>query len=234
MRNFDYGRQNPDFAAAQQPRSQPAPMGFRYKPDGNLEFVPGGPADPSVAAGQKSLRPIPANAAKGIIENRTALNKIDRAIEAVSGNMQAVRTGAPGAESAFGAWNYLGDTVRQRSDPGGVGPRAIVADIGSLKIHDRSGAAVTAAETPRLKPFIPSATDRPEVIITKLQNFKADLEAQVDEAESFYSEGSGYRPLEPVGQAEQGPKRINNAQEYAALPAGTQYMSPDGKLRTKQ
>ena len=89
----------------------------------------------------------------------------------------------------------MGDTIKQRTDPGGVDPRAKVADIGSLQIHDRSGAAVTAAETPRLKPFVPSATDDSKTIITKLKNLRANLESQLDETEAFYSPESGYRPI---------------------------------------
>lgn len=168
-----------------QPGSQP-PNGYRFNADGSLSPIPGGPADPAVAANNRPLRPIPASAATGIIANRTSLSQIDRAIAAVQANPKA-----------FGLTNYLGDTIKQRTDPGGVNPRAQVADIGSLKIHDRSGAAVTASEQPRLKPFIPTATDEPGVIVTKLQNLRANLEAQNDETESFYSADSGYRQMGP-------------------------------------
>lgn len=172
-----------------------APSGYRYTETGDLEFVPGGPADPAVASSNRNLRPIPAAASNGIIANRSALAKIETAIAAVQQHVDDVNAGT--AEPAFGLWNKLGDTIRQRTDPKGVGPRALVSDIGSLKIHDRSGAAVTAAETPRLKPFVPDVNDTPEKILTNLENFRNELLAQVDEVEAFYSEESGYRQVQP-------------------------------------
>jgi len=164
------------------------PMGYRYAADGNLEFIPGGPADPATASNSRTLKPIPSAAAQGIVGNRSSLSQIERALKAVRDN-----------PDAFGAHNVLPDAITQRLDgkefSGGVDARAKVADIGSLKIHDRSGAAVTAAEFPRLKPFIPQMTDKPEVVKTKLENFKANLQAMNDEAESFYSTDAGYRPI---------------------------------------
>jgi hypothetical protein len=166
------------------------PTGYRWNSSGGLEFIPGGPADPSVAANQRTLRPIPSAAAKGIIENRSSIKQIDRALAALEKNPEA-----------FGLQNYLPDAVTQRLPgegfAGGTDARAQTADIGSLKIHDRSGAAVTAAEFPRLRPFIPSATDDPSVAKTKLENLKANLELMADEIESFYTPDSGYRPLPP-------------------------------------
>lgn len=200
-----------------------APPGYRFNAQGNLEFIPGGPADPAVASSNRNLRPIPASAATGIIANRTSLSQLDRAIKAVQDN--------PGA---FGLSNYMGDAIKQRTDPGGVDPRAKVADIGSLKIHDRSGAAVTASETPRLKPFIPTATDQADVIVTKLQNLRANLESQIEETESFYSPESGYRPMggaqvprgTPTGGAP-APAQGGNAEPNAAAVAAIMQANPD-------
>jgi hypothetical protein len=163
---------------------QNAPSGYRYQPDGSLTFIPGGPADPSTAAGPKNLRPIPSTAQAGITANRNTLSKIDKAIAAIRAN-----------GGALGAANYFGDAIRQRTDPGGVSARALVADIGSAKLHDRSGAAVTAAESPRLMPFIPTVTDSPQAAIAKLENLRAEYFAAVDEAEAFYGPESGYRPM---------------------------------------
>lgn len=175
------------------------PTGYRYNAQGNLEFIPGGPADPSVASSNKTLRPIPSSAAKGIIENRASLKQIDRALAAVEKS-----------PDAFGMQNYLPDMVTQRLGgggfSGGLEARAQVADIGSLKLHDRSGAAITAAEFPRLQPFIPQATDDPATVKKKLENLKANLETMQDEIESFYTPDAGYRPLQ--GEAKPDPLGI--------------------------
>jgi len=170
------------------------PTGFQWKGDGSgLEFIPGGPADPAVAANTKNLRQIPPAAAQGIISNRASLGKIDRAMKALDDN-----------PDAFGMQNYMPDAMTQRLPgkeySGGVDPRAKVADIGSLLIHDRSGAAVTAAEFPRLKPFIPQSTDSPKTIKTKLTNLRANLAAMNEETESLYSPEAGYRPI-PSGNS---------------------------------
>jgi hypothetical protein len=180
---------NTQSAAADAPRLSP---GFAWRDPSNKGLgqvvIPGGPADPNVAANQKTLRPIPASAAQGIIENRTSLKQIDRALAAVDKN-----------PDAFGMQNYMPDVLTQRLPgnqySGGLEARAQVADIGSLKLHDRSGAAVTAAEFPRLKPFIPLATDDAETVKKKLQNFKANLESIQEEIEGFYTPESGYRPI---------------------------------------
>lgn len=181
---------------------QQAPMGYRYNAQGNLEFIPGGPADPNVAASTRTLRPIPAAAAQGIIQNRASIKQIDRALESVNEN-----------PDAFGMQNYLPDMATQRMPgkgyKGGVDARAQIADIGSLKIHDRSGAAVTAQEFPRLRPFIPAATDDPQVVKQKLENLKANLQLMQDEIEGFYTPDMGYRPLSP--SSNQAPPQMPSA-----------------------
>ena len=133
--------------------------------------------------GPKS-RPIPTQIQKAYVENSSSLRKVDAALAAVASY-----------PDGLGVSNYLGDTIRQRSDPNGVNVRALVADIGSQKIHDRSGAAVTAAETPRLKPFIPASTDDPATVTKKLTMFKAEYQAIQTEMEELYSTDMGYKPL---------------------------------------
>jgi hypothetical protein len=58
-------------------------------------------------------------------------------------------------------------------------------------IHDRSGAAVTAAEFPRLAPFIPTEKDDPPTVKKKLKMFVQNYKALVDDSAEFYR-SSGY------------------------------------------
>lgn len=148
------------------------------------------------------LQQVPASANAAIAGNRTAVAKIDEAIRAIDAN--------PGA---LGAKNYIPDPVIQRADPAGVATRAQVADIGSLKLHDRSGAVITAAEFPRLRPFIPQVTDDPKVAAAKLRALKREYELLLNEARETYTEANGYRPP-PVFSA---PLRENAAR---AAPGG--------------
>lgn len=151
------------------------PGNYQRSPQGQITRI----------AGQTSERPIPGPVVSGYNANVTSLNKIRSAMAAVQEYPRA-----------FGLQNMMGDAVQQRLDPEGVKARALVADIGSFKIHERSGAAVTAAEFPRLKPFVPLATDTPQTIMQKLQNFEAELAAVIEETEAYYSPESGYRPLQ--------------------------------------
>jgi hypothetical protein len=127
------------------------------------------------------LKPVPPNINTAISENRAALAKVDKALQAIERN--------PGA---LGAKNYLGEFLMQRLDPAGVDVRALVSDIGSLKIHDRSGAAVTASEFPRLRPFIPRPEDEKDVAAKKLRLFKAEYEALLNDFRQTYNEQNGY------------------------------------------
>lgn len=135
------------------------------------------------SANNAKLRPIPATIGKALVANSQSLENINRALKLLEEQPQA-----------FGLSNVMGDTVRQRTDPNGVSARAAVADIGSLKIHDRSGAAVTAAETPRLKPFIPSANDNPKTVKKKLELLKEQYQQEQDAINTLYAEDQGYRP----------------------------------------
>ena len=129
-------------------------------------------------------RLIPQTAAKGIIENRTALDRVERAKGLLDARPEGV-----------GLKNFRGDLLNRRLDPAGVDLRSAIADFGSMIIHDRSGAAVTVSEYPRLKPFIPKVTDDPASIARNLTHFQAELESILGESEAFYSPENGYRPI---------------------------------------
>lgn len=148
------------------------------------------------AAGNPARRPgkdIPPNVNKSIIENQQNISKIDRAISAIKENPGAVGpiNMIPGVE-----------TVRQYTNPEGIEARAGVSDVGSLILHDRSGAAVTASEFPRLKPFIPTASDSPAAAKTKLERFKAIYKEEAGWLAQTYSADQGYKES-PVLKAEQ-------------------------------
>jgi hypothetical protein len=126
-----------------------------------------GKSPPSIITGvAPPARETPAALKQKMAENEVTLNKIDRALALVDEKPKSL-----------GMQNMLGDTVMQRFDPGGVEVRAMVADIGGQKIHDRSGASVTVSEAPRLTPFVPSATDNAETVKKKLGLFRQEYAA---------------------------------------------------------
>jgi len=161
----------------------------------SVYFQPGkGGGAPSVIEGftppAEKLRPIPPSINTAIIENQTSGNQIDRAIALLSGQDLP---GMTGDKNATGLKAYLPTGLLNRVDPSGVNARAEIADIGSLKIHDRSGAAVTASESPRLMPFIPLATDDRDTALKKLQRLKLEVDNSSAAMKEIYSTEQGYR-----------------------------------------
>lgn len=198
-----------------------APAGYRATAEGNLEAIPGGPGDMS-----RKLKPVPVAGFKAIQENRNVLSKLDKALVEVAKY-----------PAAFGPKAYLPDFALQRIDPKGVKARAAVADLGSMIINQRSGAAVSAAEFPRLVPFIPSAKDDPATVKTKLENMRAEMAAMVAEDEEFFSPENGYRSVaaRPRTVSPDKPATPKTRAEVEALPSGTPFINPaDGRVLTKK
>ena len=137
---------------------------------------------------------MPVSAGGGLLENRSNLVKAQDALALVQGKTIKNASGVEvkGAKSSTGWKGFLPEGLLQRFDPEGVATRASIADLGSMIIHDRSGAAVTASEYPRLKPFIPKETDDDETVAKKLTRFVGEYERLTQEASDFYSE-SGYK-----------------------------------------
>jgi hypothetical protein len=134
------------------------------------------------------LKLAPVHAQKAIVGAATSTKKIDDAIAALE---------AEPKEGATGLKGYLPNVALNRMYPEGTAARAAIADIGSLLIHDRSGAAVTASETPRLLPFVPQITDDKKTALTKLKRLR---QIQLDEAEALagtYTPSQGYREFKP-------------------------------------
>lgn len=182
------------------PRRGEVPSGYRPAGDG-LEAIPGGPADPTVterlAASKRAMneKAIPASVTKGIGENMTSLRKIDDTLT----ELNRVPGSVGGVGSTLAANSpFVGDLQNKgilgTGDPEGTKLRALIADIGSLKVHDRSGAAVTAAETPRLRPFIPSISDDAATVRKKLENFRTEYLRNLEDTTGYYNQDNGFKP----------------------------------------
>jgi hypothetical protein len=131
---------------------------------------------------EEKLKPIPETINKALTGNVSSISQIDRAIESLSKN-----------PSAVGLKGNLPQTILNKTYPEGVETRALVTDIGSAIVHDRSGAAVAASEAPRLMPFIPQATDDAQTAIKKLKQLRTRIEAEQNGILDFYSPEQGYK-----------------------------------------
>ncbi len=195
-------------------------------PDGRAAEIIGPDGMPVKA---KSLeKALPTSAAKSLMENQTNLRRAEQAVALLQGKDIAGMTGdaeATGKKGMLSAAGVVGDKVLNFLDPKGVDTRAAVGDLGSLLIHDRSGAAVTASEFPRLRPFVPLATDSPEVARKKAQRFAQEYRNVQQEMADFYKE-SGYKV--PVGAL-----RAADAESKPSGAMGTNDMPDPSKYEGK-
>lgn len=169
------------------------PSGYRWKDGtvgGELEPIPGGPATRTPPE-----RALPTAAAQKLFENQQNLRRAEMGLALIEGRDVGEMKGD---KNATGWKGFLPDAWLQRMDPKGTDARAAIADLGSLVIHERSGAAVTAAEFPRLQPFIPKINDDPETVKRKLKRFAQIYRDVASETANFYRE-SGYKVPEMQG-----------------------------------
>lgn len=165
-----------------------APSGYRTVIDENgeqrFEFVPGGPADPSNK--KDDLRSIPTAAVASLTGNFGTLSRIDESLTEIEK--------APYATNFLkGAINDVAPNMINRFDPDGANARAALGDLGSTIIHDRSGAAVTASEYPRLRPFIPTAYDDAATVKMKLKRFREIVAEETRLYADNFSPEMGYK-----------------------------------------
>jgi hypothetical protein len=173
------------------------------------------------------LKPVPVHAQKAITGAASTIAQLDKAIAELKANPDAV-----------GLKGLTPDIALNRLDPEGTTARASLSDIGSLKIHDRSGAAVTAAETPRLKPFIPSISDDYETALKKLERMRDVQAAEQEVLTGTYNKDQGFRDFsapQPTGATPAAPARPATpaapaaASNVVALPNGSSMTFPDAK-----
>lgn len=170
-------RKEINFAPSNAGQGKP-PAGYRYDSSGeNLEVIPGGPADK-----QEKLKPIPPQINTAIITNQQSIKKLEDGLKFLKDYPDAV-----------GIKGGLPQSIVNRIDEKGIPVRAAIADIGSLVLHDRSGAAVTASEEPRLLPFIPTPSDTSKSAKEKLERMLRYAKEQQDALKGTYSEDQGYR-----------------------------------------
>lgn len=167
----------------------PIPAGMKFnRSTGTLEYLPrnGENIDnngTAVFTENNPGKPLPNSVLGKVAKNIGAVSKIDRALELLQSNPDA--TGIIGGlVSSSGADRF--------ADSKNIAARAGVADVGSQVIHDRSGAAVTISEMPRLKPFVPTVYDTKETASVKLQQLRSAI-AQENEGFLDTYQAGGYK-----------------------------------------
>jgi hypothetical protein len=133
----------------------------------------------------EKLKPVPQHVNTAIIGNQAFLNKVDRTEKLVNENPDA--TGL--------LKGITPDAILNRTDKAGTATRAALAELAATKVHDLSGAAVSASEFGRLKPFLPQPTDDAATLKTKLNNMRAEIQDIMQMTNSIYSENQGYKGI---------------------------------------
>lgn len=181
--------------------------------DGYMQVDPvSGQTRPLLGAGGEPLTKgvnIPGSARKALAANASQLSVLDRAIRGVEEN--------PGA---VGFWRGRSTLLDDQFDPRGNTTRANIADIGSLVLHDRSGAAVTASEFPRLRPFIPSASDSRRLVLDKLRRMReviADEDMALQESFGIDTSGGGADPF--AGRRDAAPFSLSGGGAFTPAPS---------------
>jgi len=175
---FEYEKRLNEAKRAPAPAMPKAPAGYRWDATGtNLEKIPGGPADK-----EEKLKPIPPQINTAIITNQQSIQKLKDTLSMLDKNPDAV-----------GIKGLLPQGILNRMDEQGMPVRAAIADVGSIVLHQRSGAAVTASEEPRLLPFIPTPSDTYAAAKTKVKRMLDYALSEQEALKGTYSEDQGYR-----------------------------------------
>lgn len=144
----------------------------------------------NIMAGTAALR-------KAVANNKSQLAVLDDALAELERRPDAV-----GLKRGIGEIIPLAggvqDAINQRADPEGIAARAQISNIGSLEVHDRSGAAVSVSEFARLKPFIPGVGDTPGAVRTKLEKLRKALATETAELEKSMTTRPGTADGAPV------------------------------------
>jgi hypothetical protein len=175
-------------------------------------------------------KPLPPSLSKPLLENQQNLRRAEKALLLARGGSVG---GIKGDKESTGLKGMLPNQMLSRVDPEGVATRAAIADLGSLVIHDRSGAAVTAAEFPRLAPFIPTEKDDAETVQKKLKGFVSTYR-DVLNSDVEYHRSSGYHvPINMDPLKADKYETVDSTAEAMKLPSGTKFIDANGVLRTR-
>jgi hypothetical protein len=121
---------------------------------------------------------VPIGIANAMLANRNATSAIDDAIKLLDTNPGSVGL------SNMGPGSFIKDHLSPK--PNEIATRAAIADLASLKIHDRTGAAMSPSEWERLKAFIPTANDNRVTARTKLQQMRRRVQVETEAMDSMY------------------------------------------------
>jgi hypothetical protein len=207
------------------------PAGYRSNGDGTLSFIPGGPADPAIER-NKPLTETQGKAT-GFAARMQDANKIIAKFD---------KTVSPSAVAAVGgvapSWLPGGGMVDAAVNSA-IGMRAPEAQLYqqaqenwlTANLRLESGAVIGDKEKENeAKKWFPQAGD------TDARRAQKAAARKVAENAMAVQAGSGAKQINKIlGTADQpvGTVKVANAEDYAKVPSGSNYITPDGHTRRK-
>lgn len=199
------------------------PAGYRRAADGTgLEFIPGGPADPAAA---KKAAPTEFQGKSAIFGGRA--QEADRILSALGTDFSPAGINA---KNAVGGAPLIGGALEaganaMLSDKSQKAEQA-QRDFINAVLRLESGAAIGKDEFANAKKqYFPQPGDSDEVIAQKDANRKMEIQGLLGNA--------GNAPIPKAPAAAGAPIKVTNAADYANVPSGATYTTPDGKTRRK-
>jgi hypothetical protein len=193
-------------------RQENAPAGYRYGGTGNLEAIPGGPADPKVGA-RNAVPTADERKAGGMYERMTAAEQtLDKLATGGDQNLSLVESGLKSAGVPEGyALNPKSQQVLQAQ-----------RDWVRAKLRLESGAVIGEDEMrEEIKTYFPQPGEDPATATQKKQ-------ARQQAMEQVRTQGG-----RSVSQDANGIAAPKSKADYDALLSGTQFTAPDGSIRVK-
>lgn len=210
-----------------------APSGYRFKPNGDLEAIPGGPAAQGVGGGK-------------VVERETGLRKEFDGLPVVKrfGDIRAAR-------GQIQTIARKGDKATAQDDIALVFSFMRMLDPGSVVREGEFATAQNAAGIPeRVRNMYNQARDgqrlspeqRRSMGQTAESLYIRERDAYNAEAERYQSMAKQYgveptrvaRRVVPDGPQGGAPVRVRSVQEAQKLPAGTTFIGPNGKTYRKR
>lgn len=208
------------------------PSGYRQTPDGALEFIPGGPADPSAA---KKASPTEFQGKSAIFGSRA--QEADRILSGLGTDYSPAGVNV---KNALGNTPLIGGALEAGANKvlstNSQKAEQAQRDFINAVLRLESGAAIGKDEFDSAKKqYFPQPNDDPETIAQKAANRKLQIQgllgnagnAPIPQAPGAAPAG-GLKKKTPAGVA-----RPTDKASFDALPSGTLFIDPNGVTRRK-
>lgn len=197
-----------------------APAGYRYREDGTLEAIPGGPAD--IKAGELG--------AKRERQQQGALDQADRIITKVDQSLAKVGLNTAGFGGSAMSIVPGSESRDLKADLETIKANLGFAELQAMRDASPTGGALGAIAVQEL-----TALQSTVASLDQAQS-PAQLKSRLGEIKTHYSnwkkaveESRGAK--KPSGDTQ--PKKITSDTDYNALPSGAEFIDPNGKKRRK-